>query len=158
MIILDEQPGRQADSLWNGINHVALVTPDLDATLRFYHHGLGMRVLWEAAANKHHGRHAMISPGGGGLGLHFFEKADAEIFRFPERVPPSLQFLPGALQHISLTVATEEVGLALRGRLERQGIPVTSVMDQGPLRIFLFPDPGGVLLEAAWFRVEAPNV
>jgi catechol 2,3-dioxygenase-like lactoylglutathione lyase family enzyme len=155
MIILDEEPARQADSLWNGFNHVALVTPDLDATLRFYQDVLGMRVLWNAAANPHHGRHAMISPGGGGLGLHFFEEPDAEIFRFPDGVPATLRFLPGALQHISLTVATEEAGLALRARLERQGIPVTSVMEQGPVRIFLFPDPGGMLLEAAWFHADA---
>jgi catechol 2,3-dioxygenase-like lactoylglutathione lyase family enzyme len=154
MIIPEEGPDRQADSFWRGFNHVALVTPDLGATLRFYRHVLGMHVLWESSATQHHGRHAMVSPGGSGLGLHFFEKADADVFRFPEGVPASFQFLPGALQHISLTVATEEEGLALRARLASQLIPVTPVMDQGPVRIFLFPDPGGLLLEAAWFRAE----
>ena len=30
---------------WRGINHLALVTPDMDATVRFYHGVLGMRVV-----------------------------------------------------------------------------------------------------------------
>lgn len=156
MSVLERNTDRYSVYHWQGFNHIALVTPDLDATLSFYRDTLGMRVLVEAPANPHHGRHAIISPGGGGLGLHFFEKVDAEIFRFPDGVPPSFQFLRGALQHISLTVATEKDGLALRGQLQRQGIPVTPVMNQGPLQIFLFPDPSGLLLEAAWFRTDAP--
>jgi len=28
---------------WRGVNHLALVTPDMDATVRFYHGVLGMR-------------------------------------------------------------------------------------------------------------------
>ena len=30
---------------WRGINHLALVTPDMDATVRFYHGVLGMRLV-----------------------------------------------------------------------------------------------------------------
>src|SRR2546425_11087185 len=69
---------------WQGLNHVSLVTGDLDATVAFYRDVLQMRVVFEAPANPHHGRHAMISPGGAGMGLHFFELASAQIFRFPD--------------------------------------------------------------------------
>src|SRR5437763_13918420 len=30
---------------WRGINHLAMVTPDMDATVRFYHGVLGMRLV-----------------------------------------------------------------------------------------------------------------
>src|SRR4029077_10955742 len=30
---------------WHGVNHLALVTPDMDATVRFYHGVLGMRLV-----------------------------------------------------------------------------------------------------------------
>ena len=30
---------------WRGINHLAMVTPDMDTTVRFYHGVLGMRVV-----------------------------------------------------------------------------------------------------------------
>jgi catechol 2,3-dioxygenase-like lactoylglutathione lyase family enzyme len=30
---------------WRGVNHLALVTPDMDATVRFYHAVLGMRLV-----------------------------------------------------------------------------------------------------------------
>ena len=63
---------------WQGLNHVSLVTEDLDATLAFYRDVLQMRVVFEAR-NPHHGRHAMISPGGEGMGLHFFELAGAHL-------------------------------------------------------------------------------
>ncbi|MDA8047486.1 MAG: VOC family protein, partial [Actinomycetota bacterium] len=35
----DEQPH------WRGINHLALVTTDMDATVRFYHSVLGARLV-----------------------------------------------------------------------------------------------------------------
>lgn len=150
--------GLDLTGVWRGVNHVTLVTRDLDATVAFYRDVLGMRVVFEAPANPLHWRHAMISPGGPGLGLHFFEVADAQVFVFPDGVPPTLQFLPGALQHIAITVADEAAGLALRERLLARGVPMTPVMEPGrfaPLaRMFLFPDPSGLLLKATWLRTE----
>jgi catechol 2,3-dioxygenase-like lactoylglutathione lyase family enzyme len=76
-------PASETVGIWQGINHVTLATPDLDATVAFYRDVLGLRVVFEAPANPMHGRHAMLSPGGSGQGLHFFEVADAQIFGFP---------------------------------------------------------------------------
>jgi catechol 2,3-dioxygenase-like lactoylglutathione lyase family enzyme len=146
--------------IWQGVNHISLATPNLDATVAFYRDVLGMHVLFEAPANPLHGRHAMISLGGPGLGLHFFEVADAQIFGFPGGVPPTLQFVPGALQHIALTVADEAAALALRERLQARGIPTTPVLTPGrhapSVRTFLFPDPSGLLLKATWTQASAP--
>jgi len=30
---------------WRGVNHLALITPDMDKTVRFYHGVLGMRLV-----------------------------------------------------------------------------------------------------------------
>ena len=143
---------------WQGLNHVSLVTGDLDATVAFYRDVLPMRVVFEAPANPHHGRHAMISAGGTGMGLHFFELASAQIFRFPDAVPSKPDFLPGALQHIAITVADETTALALRERLLARGVPMTPVLEPGRfapmVRMFLFPDPSGLLLKATWIRAE----
>lgn len=144
--------------MWQGINHVTLATPDLDTTVAFYRDVLGLRVVFEAPANPMHERHAMLSPGSPGLGLHFFEVADAQIFGFPGGVPPTLQFVPGALQHIALTVADEAAGLALRERLQARGIPTTPILSPGryapSVRMFLFPDPSGLLLKATWTQTK----
>ena len=141
---------------WQGLNHLALVTPNLDATVAFYRNVLGMRVVFEAPANPHHGRHAMISPGGPGMGLHFFEVADAQIFQLAGGVPSKLEFIPGALQHVAITVADESAALALRERLVTGGVPTTPVLEPGRfapgVRTFFFQDPSGLLLKATWLR------
>ena len=141
---------------WQGLNHISLVTGNLDATVAFYRDVLQMPVVFEAPANPHHGRHAMISAGGPGMGLHFFELANAQIFRFPDAVPSKPDFLPGALQHIAITVADETTALALRERLLAHGVPMTPVLGRfAPMvRMFLFPDPSGLLLKATWLRAE----
>jgi len=46
-------------------------------------------------------------------------------------VPPTLQFLPGALQHVALTVADEAEALALRERLQARGVPTMPVFTPG---------------------------
>jgi catechol 2,3-dioxygenase-like lactoylglutathione lyase family enzyme len=156
-----ETSDAESVGMWQGINHITLATPDLDTTVAFYRDVLGLDVVFEAPANPLHGRHAMLSPGGSGLGLHFFEVADAQVFGVPGGVPTTLQFVPGALQHIALTVADEAGGLALRERLQARGIPTTPVLSPGryapSARMFLFPDPSGLLLKAIWTQTSPPS-
>jgi catechol 2,3-dioxygenase-like lactoylglutathione lyase family enzyme len=140
---------------WLGINHVSLATPDLDATVSFYRDVLKMRIVFEAPANPYHGRHAMISPGGAGMGFHFFEVPGTPIGRLPGVVPTKPgEFLPTALQHIAITLANEDAASALRERLLSRGIPTTPIIEPGRfapgVRMFLFPDATGLLLKATW--------
>jgi catechol 2,3-dioxygenase-like lactoylglutathione lyase family enzyme len=37
---------------WRGINHLALITTDMDATVRFYHGTLGARVVATVATSE----------------------------------------------------------------------------------------------------------
>jgi len=137
---------------WRGFHHVALVTPDLDATIRFYGGVLGMRVGEVAAATERQGRHCFIKPGDDETwGLHFFELADARIFAYPETFE-RFAFVPGALQHVAFALPDEESALSLRRRLAAFGVEVTDMTDLGPISNMLFRDNNGLLLEATWAR------
>jgi len=137
---------------WRGFHHVALVTPDLDATIRFYRDVLGMEA---GEVMERQGRHCFITPGGDTWGLHFFEHADAELFAQPEVLTQRYGFLPGALQHIAFALPDEAAALALRQRLQEKGVEITPINELGPIRNFLFTDNNGLILEAAWPK-EAP--
>lgn len=137
--------------VWQGIHHVALVTPDLDTTIQFYRDVLGMQLLFVAPAGEMHGRHAAFLPGVGFLGLHFFEMPNAQIFGHPD-LTEEMHWFPGALHHISFALPDERTALALQKRLQSQGIATTGVMDQGGIFNMVFQDNNGMLLEAAWSK------
>ncbi len=137
---------------WRGFHHVAHVTPDLDATIRFYGDVLGMRVGEVVGATERQGRHCFIKPGDVETwGLHFFEQPDAEVFAYPEtfeRYP----FVPGALQHVAYALPDEAAALALRRRLAVFGVKMTGITNLGPVSNMLFRDNNGLLFEATWVR------
>lgn len=132
---------------WRGFHHVALATPDLEATIRFYVDVLGM---YAGEVMDRHGKHCFIKPGNSDTwGLHVFETPQAEIFPYPDS-SERFVFIPGALQHIAFALPDEHAALALRERLDRHGVRTTSVNEIGPLCNFLFVDNNGTLLEATW--------
>jgi catechol 2,3-dioxygenase-like lactoylglutathione lyase family enzyme len=138
---------------WQGINHIALVTPDLAATLRFYQDVLGLRLAALLPASDAHGPHALLSTDGSETGtgqvLHFFEDAAAQIFTDPEALT-AVRFVPGALQHIALTLPDEAAGQALHARLQELGIPTTGIEDLRLNQSFRTLDPMGLIVEVAW--------
>jgi catechol 2,3-dioxygenase-like lactoylglutathione lyase family enzyme len=138
---------------WRGIHHLALITPNRDETVRFYRDVLGMRLIGQGEGNQLHGRTAFLTPGEGQAILHFFEDPKVQVFSRPDAVA-SFGFVPGALQHIAFALPDRLEGLALRARLQALHIPLTEVMHQGDVDNMLFPDNNGMLLEAAWPRVE----
>lgn len=144
-----DTPERASETMipWRGFHHVALVTPDLDATIHFYRDVLGMQV---GEVMERRGKHCFITPGGDTWGLHFFEYADAELFSQPDILTGRFGFLPGALQHIAFALPDESAALALRERLHQHGVETTGINELGDLRNFLFLDNNGVMLEATW--------
>lgn len=150
----------QPDPVWQGINHLALVTPDLAATLHFYQDILGLRLAALLPASEEHGRHAILSTDGSGRGtgqvLHFFEEAAAQIFTDPEALT-AVRFVPGALQHIALTLSDEATGQALHARLHALGIETTEIEDLRLNRSFRMLDPTGLIVEVAWLKPDQPT-
>jgi catechol 2,3-dioxygenase-like lactoylglutathione lyase family enzyme len=138
---------------WQGLHHLALVTPDLDSTIQFYRDVLGMQHLFSAPAGEMHGRHAGFLLGeGASCFLHFFEMPNAQIFAPPDL--NTMYWLPGALHHISIALPDEAAALAFRERLSHLNIALTPNMDQGDIYNFLFLDNHGILLEVAWPKGE----
>ncbi|MGQ0604551.1 MAG: VOC family protein [Anaerolineales bacterium] len=135
---------------WRGFHHLALVTPDLTATIEFYTMVLGMSLIAEHPATDRNGRHCFIRPGETeAWGLHFFEQPEAQLFPYPEGLQRFV-FVQGALQHIAFALPNREAALALRERLNAAGVPTTGINTLGPISNFLFRDNTGLLLEAAW--------
>src|SRR3954470_18181509 len=99
---------------WRGINHLALVTTDMDATVRFYHGVLGARLV--ATLGTPTFRHYFFELGPGQT-LAFFEYRDVELPRFakPAGIPDRRAF---QFDHLSLNLADELALEELRERLE----------------------------------------
>ncbi len=136
---------------WRGINHLALVTTDMDATVRFYHGVLGARLV--ATIGTPSFRHYFFE-----LGIEntvaFFEyhHVDLQPFAKPAGVPDAraVQF-----DHVSFDLPDEEALLSLRAQLKAAGSEVTDVVDHGFIRSVYFTDPNGIALEASWWTLDA---
>src|SRR4029453_9238488 len=136
---------------WRGVNHLALVTGDMDATVRFYHGGLG--APWVGTLGPPHFRHYFFEIGEGST-VAFFEYTDhpPEAFAKPAGVPD-----PRAIQfdHLSLDLADEAALEDLQARLKENDCEVTDVIDHGIMRSIYFTDPNGIALEASWGGKDA---
>ena len=137
--------------LWRGINHLALVTNDMDATVRFYHGVLGARLV--ATIGTPDFRHYFFQFGERET-VAFFEYSGSPVDAFakPAGVPDprSIQF-----DHLSFNLPDEEALLALRERLKAAGCEITDVVDHGFIRSVYFTDPNGIALEASWWTLDA---
>jgi len=124
--------GQPTQPIWIGINHIALVTPDLDATVRFYGQLLGLQLIAAMARRSARlGRHVMFDAGG--AVLHFFESPEARIFAPPVGHTWTPLTLPGALQHVALQVPSKDALLTLHSTLEQAGVTVGAIGAIGPL-------------------------
>jgi catechol 2,3-dioxygenase-like lactoylglutathione lyase family enzyme len=142
-------PEATTSPAWSGINHLALITSDMDATVRFYHGVLGARLA--ATVGTPQFRHYFFE-----FGPHctvaFFEYADLTIERFskPAGVPD-----PRATQfdHLALNLPDENALHGLRRRLAEAECEVTDIVEHNSVHSVYFTDPNGIALEAScWVR------
>lgn len=134
---------------WRGINHLALVTPDMDTTVRFYAGTLGMRLVATTMAGPMRHYFFEMAPGNT---IAFFEVPGAETFAKPAGGPTDRAI---QLDHLSFDVPDEHALELLRKRLLDAGSEVTEVVDHGFIRSVYFTDPNGIALEASWWVVDA---
>jgi catechol 2,3-dioxygenase-like lactoylglutathione lyase family enzyme len=132
------------------VNHLALITTDMDATVRFYHGVLDAQLV--ATLGTPTFRHYFFRIGRGST-VAFFEYRDNSIVPFnkPAGIPD-----PRAPQfdHLSLDLVDEAALLHLASRLKAHGCEVTEVVDHGFLRSIYFDDNNGIALEASWWTVD----
>jgi catechol 2,3-dioxygenase-like lactoylglutathione lyase family enzyme len=132
---------------WKGLNHLALITNDMDATVRFWHGVLDAPLVATVGTDTF--RHYFFSFGPTSS-VAFFEYIGE---RTRELAKPAGVFdaRAGQFDHLSMDLPDEEALLALRARLEQAGCEVTEVVDHRLMRSIYFSDPNGIALEASWW-------
>lgn len=137
---------------WAGLNHLALITNDMDVTTRFWHGVIGAPLV--ATLGNASFRHYFFDVGSGAT-VAFFEYRGMTVDQFakPSGVPDerAIQF-----DHVSLNLPDQAALLALRQRLVVHDCEVTDVVDHGMLKSIYFTDPNGIALEASWW-VDDPT-
>ncbi|MFI6498693.1 VOC family protein [Nonomuraea typhae] len=135
---------------WRGLHHLALVTADMDATVRFWHGVLDARLVATIAVPAF--RHYFFEVGPG-CSVAFFEYAGQELDSFakPAGVPYSRA---AQFDHLALQLPDEDALNRMRDRLKAHGCEVTDVIDHGFLRSIYFSDPNGIALEASWWAID----
>jgi catechol 2,3-dioxygenase-like lactoylglutathione lyase family enzyme len=122
--------------LLGGVNHVAVVTDDLDRLVDFYVRVFDADV--DFVMEEEDGlRHAMIDLGRGAA-LHPFQIPDN-----PHGRGLSEMFARGHMDHLALNAPNLEMFEALRARLVEAGASDGTVIDWGTVRTISFEDPDG---------------
>lgn len=138
------------DVHWRGVHHLALVTTDMDATVRFWHGVIDARLVATLAtpAFKHY--FFEVAPGNT---VAFFEYKGQEIATFAK--PAGVPYAAAAqFDHLSLHLPDEDALYRLRDRLKTHGCEVTDVVDHDFLRSIYFSDNNGIALEASWWTLD----
>jgi catechol 2,3-dioxygenase-like lactoylglutathione lyase family enzyme len=135
---------------WRGVNHLALITTDMDATVRFWHGVIGARLVTTLGVPAFRHYFFEVAPGNT---VAFFEYHGQRLATYskPAGVPyeRASQF-----DHLSMNLADEAALLRLRDRLKSHGCEVTDVIDHDFLRSIYFTDNNGIALEASWWVLD----
>ena len=137
---------------FNGINHLAMATGDMDKTIRFWRDLLGMRLV--AGLGKPGYRH------------YFFEISETDLIAFFEwdGVKPVAEKSHGEpvgglfiFDHVSFGVETEDDLWELKDKLSAAGFDVSDVIDHGFIHSIYAFDPNGIPVEFS-HNVEGRDV
>jgi len=127
---------------FNGVNHLAMATGDMDTTIRFWRDLLGMRLV--AGLGKPGYRHYFFEISENDL-IAFFEWPDTKPVHEKEHGRPvSGQF---AFDHVSFGVEAEDGLWELKDKLDAAGIWVSEVIDHGFIHSIYTFDPNGIAVE-----------
>lgn len=127
---------------YTGINHLAMVTADMDRTVRFWRDLLGMRLV--------------AGLGSRGYRHYFFAVSDRDMIAFfewpgAEAVPEKDHGVPVkgpiAFDHVSFGVASDDALWRLKDRLEAAGFWVSEVIDHGFIHSIYTFDPNRIPIE-----------
>ena len=127
---------------YNGINHLAMATGDMDKTIRFWRDLLGMRLV--AGLGRPGYRHYFFEISENDL-LAFFEWSEVEPIAEKDHGRPVKG--PFAFDHVSIGVGTEDDLWALKDKLAAAGFWVSEVIDHGFIHSIYAFDPNGIPIE-----------
>jgi catechol 2,3-dioxygenase-like lactoylglutathione lyase family enzyme len=127
---------------FNGINHLAMATGNMDETIRFWRDLLGMRLV--AGLGKPGYRHYFFQISDTDL-LAFFEWPDVEpISKKTHGLPVKGPFM---FDHVSFGVDTQEDLWEIAAKLDAAGFAVSDMIDHGFIYSIYSHDPNGIPIE-----------
>ncbi|MEW6078756.1 MAG: VOC family protein [Thermodesulfobacteriota bacterium] len=135
---------------FNGIHHLALVTRDMDMTIRYWRDLLGLRLVAGLGDGRY--RHYFFALSETDM-VAFFEWPDAEPLPPKDHGVPSRE--PRAFDHVSFGVDSEDELWALKDRIEAAGFWVSEVIDHGFIHSIYTFDPNHIPIE---FSAPVPGV
>ncbi len=127
---------------FNGINHLAMATGDMDKTIRFWRDLLGMRLV--------------AGLGEPGYRHYFFQISENDLIAFFEwpGVEPAIEKDHGEpvqgpfiFDHVSFGVESEAELWKLKDRLSAAGLWVSDVINHGFIHSIYAFDPNGIPIE-----------
>jgi catechol 2,3-dioxygenase-like lactoylglutathione lyase family enzyme len=127
---------------FKGINHVALVTSDMEATIRFWRDLLGMRLV--SGFGEQGFRHYFFALDEYSA-LGFFEWDGAEPLERKLHGQPISG--PIGFDHLAFTLASEEEVWQVKDTLEAAGFPCSDLIDHGFIHSVYSFDPNGIPIE-----------
>lgn len=127
---------------FNGINHLAMATGDMDSTIRFWRDLLGMRLV--------------AGLGQPGYRHYFFEISETcaiAFFEWPsvrpveEKEHGQVVSGPFIFDHVSFGLETADDLWALKDRIDAAGFWVSEMIDHGIIYSIYSFDPNGIPIE-----------
>jgi catechol 2,3-dioxygenase-like lactoylglutathione lyase family enzyme len=127
---------------YTGVNHLAMVTSDMDMTIRFWRDFLGMRLVAGLGNNRY--RH------------YFFEISDQDMiafFEWPrvEQIPEKDHGVPVkgpfAFDHVSIGVDSDNDLRTLMGKFKAADMWVSEIIDHGFIHSIYAFDPNNIPIE-----------
>jgi catechol 2,3-dioxygenase-like lactoylglutathione lyase family enzyme len=123
----------------SGVNHVAVLTEDLDRFLAFYTEVFDLQVVFREDTPAF--RHAIVRTGPESW-LH-----PVQVDGNPHGTAIPAMFERGHLDHLAVTAASPEAFAAIRARLRERGLHDGAVDDLGAFHSIWFEDPDGMRVE-----------
>ena len=135
----------------NGVNHIAVLTADMDRFIRFYQEAFDAKVLSDNPNHAGHEGERMVIMSIGG-------PSDFNVFQVPGNDQASVQtpmYGRGRLDHFGLNARSREALEEVRQRLMRLGASDGTVTDFGKQVSVFFRDPDGLEAEVVWIKDAA---
>jgi catechol 2,3-dioxygenase-like lactoylglutathione lyase family enzyme len=123
----------------SGVNHVAVLTEDLDRFLAFYTEVFDLQVVFREDTPAF--RHAIVRTGPDSW-LH-----PAQVDGNPHGTASAAMFDRGHLDHLAVTATSPEAFAAIRARLRERCLHDGAVDDLGAFHSVWFEDPDGMRVE-----------
>ena len=127
---------------YKGINHLAMVTADMDDTIRFWRDFLGMRLVAGLGSKKY--RHYFLEISATDM-IAFFEWPD--VVAIPEKDHGVPVKGPFAFDHVSIAVESDDDLYELKDRFEAAQMWVSEVIDHGFIHSIYAFDPNNIAIE-----------